>query len=655
MLGGASFGDNVKAKFGASDDLQIWHNSTGGYSIIRDAGAGDLYIEGSANIRLRDPDGRQSATFVPNGSQTFYNANSVKLATTSTGIDVTGSVTCDGFTSTGIDDNATSTAITIDASENVGIGTASPAGILHLDEGAADDCRLIAETHAGGDSMILFTQGASGAGTPTWGIGLDATNDVLSIGFEDTGYNDFSLTADSKFVIDNSGNVGIGTSSPDQTLHVHKASAGTVSSSSNSVLTLENSTTAILQFLTPNTSNAQIRFGDPQDNGIGYIQYNHTDNALQFGTNGPEKMRITSAGNVGIGTSSVSQLLHLSSASPRIQIDNTAGAVSYIDAATNGTLEFVADDTNAVANSSMRFKVDGTERMRITSAGSVGIGTTSPTAKLDVNGTLTCDGFTSTGIDDNATSTAITISASENVTFAGNVLVDNDSGVATALTVNGTQSFVYLKEDDVADKHTRFMQSGGSFYVSTVNDSDALVSTSLSINNATNNVTVSTGNLVIGTSGKGIDFSANGNAAGMTSEVLDDYEEGTWTPELRGTGSGSTIATPTSNSGYYTKVGRLVTVTADARTSSLNGITGNAQIHGLPFPIKNVNGAYCGMSAGYGSSHANTNGAVSGFGSYGTAYIPLTVHSSNGNTTYMTTAEWGNAGRSMITLTYQTE
>ena len=281
------------------------------------------------------------------------------------------------------------------------------------------------------------------------------------------------------------------------------------------------------------------------------------------------------------------------------------------------------------------------------------LSTALPLAGGTMTGTVA--GFTSTGIDDNATSTAITISASENVTFAGNVLVDNDSGAATALTVNGTQSFVYLKEDDVADKHTRFMQSGGSFYVSTVNDSDALVSTSLSINNATNNVTVSTGNLVIGTSGKGIDFSANGNAAGMTSEVLDDYEEGTWTPELRGTGSGSTIATPTSNSGYYTKVGRLVTVTADARTSSLNGITGNAQIHGLPFPIKNVNGAYCGMSAGYGSSHANTNGAVSGFGSYGTAYIPLTVHSSNGNTTYMTTAEWGNAGRSMITLTYQTE
>jgi hypothetical protein len=90
--GDLSFSDNVKAQFGASNDLQIWHNSTGGYSIIRDAGTGDLYIEGSANIRLRDPDGLQSATFTPNGAQTFYHANSQKLATTSTGISVTGDV-----------------------------------------------------------------------------------------------------------------------------------------------------------------------------------------------------------------------------------------------------------------------------------------------------------------------------------------------------------------------------------------------------------------------------------------------------------------------------------------------------------------------------------------------------------------------------------
>ena len=91
---------------------------------------------------------------------------------------------------------------------------------MHLDEGAADDCRLIAETHAGGDSMTLYTQGASGAGSPTWGIGLDADNDYLSIGFEDTGYDSFSLTGDNLFTITTDGNVGVGTISPDVELDV---------------------------------------------------------------------------------------------------------------------------------------------------------------------------------------------------------------------------------------------------------------------------------------------------------------------------------------------------------------------------------------------------------------------------------------------------
>lgn len=70
-------------------------------------------------------------------------------------------------------------------------------------------------------------------------------------------------------------------------------------------------------------------------------------------------------------------------------------------------------------------------------------------------------------------------------------------------------------------------------------------------------VTLSTGNLVIGTAGKGIDFSADPSAPGMTSELFDDYEEGTWTPAQ---GSGLTVVGAFSSSGTYTKIGRQVTV-----------------------------------------------------------------------------------------------
>jgi hypothetical protein len=99
---------------------------------------------------------------------------------------------------------------------------------------------------------------------------------------------------------------------------------------------------------------------------------------------------------------------------------------------------------------------------------------------------------------------------------------------------------------------------------------------------ASGNLLVSNGNLVIGTSGKGIDFSANTNPAGMTSELLNDYEEGTWTPTFAGTG-GNTGQVYDTQIGTYTKVGRLVTFTANITLSTLGTITGFVRIDGLPF------------------------------------------------------------------------
>lgn len=99
--------------------------------------------------------------------------------------------------------------------------------------------------------------------------------------------------------------------------------------------------------------------------------------------------------------------------------------------------------------------------------------------------------------------------------------------------------------------------------------------------------TILDGNLVIGTSGKGIDFSANSHAAGMTSELLDDYEEGTWTPAY--TTDGVTFPAITMDvSATYTKIGRIVTVRAVVRTDNVDktGVTGNLVITGLPFTCK---------------------------------------------------------------------
>lgn len=99
----------------------------------------------------------------------------------------------------------------------------------------------------------------------------------------------------------------------------------------------------------------------------------------------------------------------------------------------------------------------------------------------------------------------------------------------------------------------------------------------MKIDNA-GDVTVSTGNLVIGTAGKGIDFSADPSAAGMTSELLDDYEEGTWTP-ADGSGAGLVF---TVDYAVYTKIGRQVSYVAYITYPSTADANA-AQIEGFPF------------------------------------------------------------------------
>ena len=113
----------------------------------------------------------------------------------------------------------------------------------------------------------------------------------------------------------------------------------------------------------------------------------------------------------------------------------------------------------------------------------------------------------------------------------------------------------------------------------------------------TGNVTLQNGNLVIGTSGKGIDFSATAGTG--TSELLDDYEEGTWTPTVSASTTPPTV-TYSIRSGTYTKVGRLVTCTGIIVLASTSGGSGNVRITGLPFTNGNQeNVGYIGFANNY--------------------------------------------------------
>ena len=112
----------------------------------------------------------------------------------------------------------------------------------------------------------------------------------------------------------------------------------------------------------------------------------------------------------------------------------------------------------------------------------------------------------------------------------------------------------------------------------------------------TGDQTIVNGNLVIGTAGKGIDFSATPGTG--TSELFDDYEEGDWTPTLVSTGA--TFGYSIQN-GKYTKVGRQVFVTADIYMNAGAGgtLTNTLTIETLPFAADTASSTFTSFNMGY--------------------------------------------------------
>jgi hypothetical protein len=168
----------------------------------------------------------------------------------------------------------------------------------------------------------------------------------------------------------------------------------------------------------------------------------------------------------------------------------------------------------------------------------------------------------------------------------------------------------------------------------------------------TGDVTIANGNLIMGASGKGIDFSATANSGSTTpSEILSDYEEGTWIPTISfgGASVGVTYdsSQPNYNKGTYTKVGRQVTAIGYLVLSSKGSSTGDANINGLPFT--NLSGTYCPVSFAEWSSisFADTfHGYTSG------TSIVLEETTNAGTLTRLTDANFQSNSGTLFTLTY---
>jgi hypothetical protein len=302
--------------------------------------------------------------------------------------------TITGFTSTGIDDNATSTAITIDSGQNVGI-TATPNAITGY-----GGLTIAGNTWGGfldfehGSTLNSSIVGASN--------GLNILTRINQpIMFKVNGSEGMRLT---------STGLGIGETAPLGKLHVKSGDSGASANSNGDDLIVENSSNTGISILSGNSDFGLLIFGDDGDDNIGRIQYQHSDNSMHFFTNANERMRIDSSGNVGIGTTAPSSILHaetttgaeliLSRNDTSIAVDDLIGGIQFKanDASsspdpqicgikaistgatnTNPRLDFFAGESNYNSN---------TPNMSIDSSGAVSIGhSTSGGSKFAV-----CDG-----------------------------------------------------------------------------------------------------------------------------------------------------------------------------------------------------------------------------------------------------------------------
>lgn len=273
-----------------------------------------------------------------------------------------------------------------------------------------------ASTGSTGGSIIFggFRSGTSGVESP-----LGAIDTTLRLAGSEGGSLRF-FTADTggslvqRMIINDTGNVGIGTSNPDNLLHIFMGDSGGTAES-NAGLVVEDSNTAGIQILSGTSSNSFIAFGDSGDNDIGFIQYRHDSDSMRFATNASVKMTINASGRVGIGTTVPSALLELNGSdefslsftntgaekmninfdSNRVGSDNSIGRIR---AFWNGTRiagidlitgpDAVNKDDGQITFSTAPPGGGFVEAMRIDENGFVGIGITTPARPLSVFGNV---------------------------------------------------------------------------------------------------------------------------------------------------------------------------------------------------------------------------------------------------------------------------
>jgi hypothetical protein len=266
----------------------------------------------------------------------------------------------------------------IDSSGNVGIGTQTPQEKLEIQNGLIS---VGSSTNTSSTNTLITGYGYILSGTKYGNTSIRSTysnsNNSASLEF----YTASSGTATTERMrIDSSGRVGIGTDSPSQQLTIKETGGQTQ-----------------LSLISDTDQSGAIYFGDTASTLRGVIEYNHTSDFMRLYTSGSERMRIDSSGRLLVGTTTegfadvADNFTIADSGNCGMTIRSGSSNVGsiYFSDATSGSGEYDGYIDYQHSSQALRFGTNaGTERMRITSDGKVGVGTSSPSATIHAIGNV---------------------------------------------------------------------------------------------------------------------------------------------------------------------------------------------------------------------------------------------------------------------------